>query len=124
MLVITMEFCVLLLRQNHILDVAVERMARPTPSPGDAITCKDRLCAFGQNNHLDNWGCYSYHATRSTRSTRSKQATFLHCDHFADRIHKEGSATAKVVCMPDSGLFRDYQGCTVPGVCKASYTKI
>jgi hypothetical protein len=96
-------------------------------------------------------------------------AAFLHCDHFANRIHAEGSAAAKVVCtvrifdrylrsrmpssftplhrlfkalpmafplgcshrlpvahcklrpntegMPDSGLFRDYQGCTVAGIC-------
>ena len=46
-------------------------------------------------------------------------AAFLHCEHFADRIHAEGNATAKVVCMPDSGLFRDFEGCTVPGVCHA-----
>ena len=46
-------------------------------------------------------------------------ATFLHCDHWADRIHVEGAASAKVVCMPDSGLFRDYEGCTEPGVCHA-----
>ena len=46
-------------------------------------------------------------------------AAFLHCAHFADRIHAEGLATAKVVCMPDSGLFRDFEGCTVPGVCRA-----
>lgn len=44
-------------------------------------------------------------------------ATFLHCDHFADRLHHEISPTTKVVCMPDSGLFRDYEGCTEAGVC-------
>jgi len=44
-------------------------------------------------------------------------ATFLHCEHWAERIRAEGLASAKVVCMPDSGLFRDYQGCTTPGVC-------
>ena len=48
-------------------------------------------------------------------------AAFLHCDHFAERIHKEGSPSAKVACMPDSGLFRDYQGCTEPGLCRAPH---
>ena len=48
-------------------------------------------------------------------------AAFLHCEHFAERIHAEGLATAKVVCMPDSGLFRDFQGCTTPGVCRAPH---
>jgi hypothetical protein len=36
-------------------------------------------------------------------------ATFLHCDHWADRIRSEGQGSTKVVCMPDSGLFIDYQ---------------
>ena len=45
-------------------------------------------------------------------------AAFLHCEHFAARINAEGLAATKVVCMPDSGLFRDYQGCTMPGVCR------
>jgi O-palmitoleoyl-L-serine hydrolase len=48
-------------------------------------------------------------------------AAFLHCDHFEQRIHAEGQKTAKVVCMPDSGLFRDYQGCTVPGLCSGPH---
>eukprot|EP00658_Telonema_sp_P-2_P085068 TRINITY_DN9608_c0_g1_i7.p1 TRINITY_DN9608_c0_g1~~TRINITY_DN9608_c0_g1_i7.p1 ORF type:complete len:324 (+),score=62.71 TRINITY_DN9608_c0_g1_i7:193-1164(+) len=37
-------------------------------------------------------------------------ATFLHCDHWADRIKAEGSASANVVCMPDSGMFLDHEG--------------
>ena len=44
-------------------------------------------------------------------------AAFLHCERFAERVRAEGNAAAKVVCMPDSGLFRDYQGCTTPGLC-------
>lgn len=44
-------------------------------------------------------------------------AAFLHCEHFAERIRAEGNASAKVVCMPDSGLFRDYQGCETAGLC-------
>eukprot|EP01052_Picozoa_sp_SAG31_P008464 SAG31_NODE_429_length_15801_cov_6.878551_3_plen_422_part_00 len=48
-------------------------------------------------------------------------AAFLHCDHLADRIHKEGLPSAKVVCMPDSGLFRDYQGCVEQGLCRAPH---
>jgi len=36
-------------------------------------------------------------------------ATFLHCDHWAEAIHAV-NPRAKVVCMPDSGFFLDYQG--------------
>lgn len=48
-------------------------------------------------------------------------ATFLHCDRWAQRIRAEGVSSAKIVCMPDSGLFRDYQGCTTPGVCSGPH---
>eukprot|EP01012_Entosiphon_sulcatum_P023990 TRINITY_DN2914_c0_g1_i1.p1 TRINITY_DN2914_c0_g1~~TRINITY_DN2914_c0_g1_i1.p1 ORF type:complete len:389 (+),score=58.84 TRINITY_DN2914_c0_g1_i1:27-1169(+) len=36
-------------------------------------------------------------------------ATFLHCDYWAEKIQQAGSR-AKVVCMPDSGFFLDYEG--------------
>jgi len=37
-------------------------------------------------------------------------ATFLHCDTWSERILTEGNMGAKVVCVPDSGLFLDYEG--------------
>jgi len=47
---------------------------------------------------------------------------FLHCEHWAKRVRTEGSnASAKVVCMPDSGLFRDYQGYSEEWVSHATH---
>eukprot|EP00048_Salpingoeca_helianthica_P024201 m.30495 g.30495 ORF g.30495 m.30495 type:complete len:442 (-) comp9246_c0_seq1:86-1411(-) len=35
-------------------------------------------------------------------------ATFIHCDHWHGRV--TAATRAKLVCMPDSGFFLDYQG--------------
>lgn len=38
-------------------------------------------------------------------------ATFLHCDYWRDRVGQtQGHNAAKMVCMPDSGFFLDYEG--------------
>ena len=37
-------------------------------------------------------------------------ATFLHCDKWAAALSTATGNTAKVVCMPDSGFFVDYEG--------------
>ena len=37
-------------------------------------------------------------------------ATSLQCDAWSERILTEGAMKAKVVCVPDSGLFLDYEG--------------
>lgn len=38
-------------------------------------------------------------------------ATFLHCDKWANAINGATGDQTKVVCMPDSGFFMDYNCC-------------